>query len=258
MYLLYLDESGQQHGRYFVLAGAAVFERQPFWIAEKLTGLQTKYFPDVEAPIEFHASAVRSMQGQPWNKLSREQSRELLDTVYGVIAAADLTLFGVAVERDWLRSRGEEDEYAFAFESITQRFDEFLKRKFREDSNRQRGIIIVAQSEFQRRIETLAQRIIKDGGTRWGELRNLAEIPLFTSAANSRMLQVADFCANAVYGRYESGYARQFDRIAPKFDQAEGQYCGLSHFSREYETCTCPACLSRRRVQARPELPPSG
>jgi len=258
MYLLYLDESGQQQGKYFVLAGAAVFERQTYWIADELKKIETRYVPGVAQPVELHASAIRGGKEHPWDGLSKEDRYALLDAVYGVIAEANLVLFAVAIEREWVAPKEKEEEYAFAFESITQRFDGFLKRKFREDSDRQRGIIIIAQSEFQTRIETLAQKIIKDGGTRWGELRNLAEIPLFTSAANSRMLQVADFCANAVYGRYEGGHARQFDKIVSKFDQAGGEYCGLAHFSRVYESCSCPACLSRRRFHARPETPSGG
>lgn len=87
---------------------------------------------------------------------------------------------------------------------------------------------MVAESQFRERIETLAIKVRREG-TRWGELYNLAEVPLFTPAANSRILQVADFCANAVHGRYEGGFTRHFDKIIGKFAADDGVIHGLAH-----------------------------
>ena len=167
----------------------------------------------------------------------------LLDEAYEVIRNSGAVLFGVAIEREWLPPG--ENEYLFALESIARRFDGCLQRLYRLESNLQRGIIIVAESQFRQRIETLALRI-QQQGTRWGELSNLAEVPLFTSASNSRMLQLADLCANAVHARYATGHARHFDRVAPRFDAADGVVHGLWHASRDHQTCLCPGCLSRR------------
>ena len=162
---------------------------------------------------------------------------------YEVVRNSRAVLFGVAIEREWL-SAGE-NEYLLALESIVKRFDEYLRRQSRLQSDPQRGIIIVAESQFRQRIETLALRI-QQQGTRWGEVWNLAEVPLFTSAANSRMLQLADLCANAVHGRYATGHARHFDRIARRFDASDDVVHGLWHASRDYQACLCPGCLTRR------------
>jgi len=242
MYLCYLDESGQHGGKYFVLAGVSVFERQTYWLTTELDRIQERFLPDLKEPVEFHAASIRGGKEPPWNTLSEEQRHNLLDSVYGAIREGDLHLFGAAIEREWLRG---EDEYDFAFEDLVSRFDRFLRWKYKEEGEAQRGLIIIAQSQYQQRVETLARRI-RETGTRWGETRNLADIPLFTLAANSRLLQIADFCANAIWGRYESGFARQFDTISPKFFQANGILHGLFHFCREHHSCTCPACLSRR------------
>lgn len=253
MYLLYLDESGQHGGDYFVLGGAAVFERQTYWVAQELDKLQLKYLPDQPDPIEFHATDIRAGQKPPWDSLSRRDRYEILDSVYELICKSRLTLFGIAIQRDWLNS--EKDEYSYAFESLTQQFDQFLRRKYSEDDDPQRGLIIIAESEYQRRIESVAQRI-REEGTRWGELRNLAEIPLFTAAPNSRMLQVADFCSNAIYGRYAGGFTRQFDRIIGSFYQDNGVYYGLWHYCTDHNECSCPACLTRRLGPASPSPTP--
>ena len=48
MYLLYLDESGNENdpsNRYFVLAGLALFERQIHHLNQRLERVQEKHFP---------------------------------------------------------------------------------------------------------------------------------------------------------------------------------------------------------------------
>ena len=62
MYLLYLDESGNENdlgNRYFVLAGLALFERQIHHLNERLERVQEEHFPN-RPPIPFHASAIPS------------------------------------------------------------------------------------------------------------------------------------------------------------------------------------------------------
>jgi len=243
MYLLYLDESGQHGGRYFVLAGVAAFERQTHWIATELDRVQAQYFPKLPGAIELHASQVRAGRESPWDQLQPRERHALLDDVYTMISQAQVVIFGIAIERRWLPPGT--DEYSYAFESLTQQFDRFLIHRYRDAGDPQRGLIVLAESEYRRRIEGLARRIRAEG-TRWGDLRNLSEIPLFTAAGNSRLLQVADFCANAIYGRYESGYTTQFDRLLPKVYQDQGVYYGLWHYCVDHDVCGCPACLSRR------------
>jgi hypothetical protein len=84
----------------------------------------------------------------------------------------------------------------------------------------------------------------------------MADIPYFAPASNTRLLQAADFVANAVFGRYESGYARDFDIIAGSFDQDpdDGRMHGLVHLHPDTATCYCPACLTRRGLPR----PPAG
>jgi len=246
MHLLYLDESGTDGGEYFVLAGLAVFEHDAYFTSRDFDILQSECFPQADTPIEFHATKIRARKEPPWSELSQEAAFEVLDRGYRAITANRSVLFGVAVERACLRSE-DGDEYSYAFESIMRRFDGFLARTYHETGERQKGIVIIADSSYRQRIETLANELLRSG-TRWGELFNQVEIPLFTRARNSRLLQAADFCANAVKGRYEAGYARQFDKLLPKFDQdkATGEMHGLFHYTRDHVSCYCPACSSRR------------
>jgi len=61
MYVLYLDEAGTHaEAKYLTLAGLAVFEREIHWFAQDVDGLQKKYLPDVNEPIEFHCAPLRA------------------------------------------------------------------------------------------------------------------------------------------------------------------------------------------------------
>jgi hypothetical protein len=254
MYLLYIDESGQHGGHHFVLVGVALFERKTYWLSGSLDQLQLRSLPNINDTVEFHASVIRAGKDSPWNTLSDTQRHQILDEVYRNISQEQLVLFASVIEREWLKEGT--DEYGFAFESLVNRFDRFLRSKYKDEGEAQRGLIIIAESQYQDRIETLAAKI-RQVGTRWGEAYNLCEVPLFTSPKNSRLLQIADFCANAVYGKFESGYSRQFDLIAPKFFQYDGVTHGLAHYSRVYEQCMCPGCLTRRLAGAKLEIEPT-
>ena len=166
-----------------------------------------------------------------------------MDDVYSVIAESNVRIFAVAIEKTAI----EGDPYERGFEEIVNRFDRMVSRISRERDERHRGLIVVAESNYRNNLELLANQIAREGH-RWGETYNLADIPYFAPAKNTRLLQLADFVVNAVYGFYESGYARQFNRIAPRIDQEQGRMHGLVHFVRNRQDCYCPACVARRAV----------
>ena len=246
MYILYLDESGiHAEATYFVLAGIAVFEREIHWYAQDVDALQKRYFPDIDEPIEFHSSPLHASRSEiipePFNRLSQEERRSLVTDMYQIIRSRRGILFACAIEKAWCRN---EDPYERAFEDLTSRFDMFLRRQNNEPSDYEhRGIIAIAESSYRRNLEVLGERF-RGGGTRWRQIHNIADVPFFLPAKNTRLLQLADFCANAVYGRYQSGLTRFFDVIAPRFDREQNHIYGLCHLTRDHD-CKCMACLSR-------------
>lgn len=244
MYLLYLDESGQHGGSHFVLAGLAVHETSTYWLAKRLDDLQRDFFPECDEPLEFHAAVIRAAQQKPWNQL-REGNRHhrFLDRAYEEIVASQVTLFAVALERTWLPE--DRSEYGFALESLLKTFDTFLVGLYKSTGQQQRGLVVIAESQYRDRLEELARKVRREG-TQWGRLYNLAEAPLFTPARNTRLLQAADLCANAVWGYYETGHALHYNRMIPKFAAEGGVISGLWHFTHRHLECPCPACLSRR------------
>ena len=255
MYILYLDESGMHsEARYFVLAGLAVFEREIYWFAQDMDALQRRNFPDVATPIEFHASILHAPDSkvlEPFNTKTREQRRQIVSEIYDILRERRGVLFGVAIEKAWCT---REDPYARAFEELTSRFDLYLRRYNAKlnaqnpaGAEEQRGIVAVAESSYRNNLEILGERF-RAGTTRWGEIRTIADVPFFLPARNTRLLQFADFCSNAIYSRYNDGNTRHFDRIASKFDREEsGRIHGLVHLSNDHD-CSCPGCLSKQFV----------
>lgn len=79
-----------------------------------------------------------------------------------------------------------------------------------------------------------------------GQTRNFADIPLFAPAKRTRLLQAADLVANAVWGAYEKGLTRDFQRLVPKFDREDQRLHGLTHLGVWREDCWCPGCYSWR------------
>lgn len=245
MHILYVDEAGtQREARHFVVAGLSLFERQTYHLAEELSRLQARYFPEETDPVEFHASALRApaeYARPPYDTVPRALRFELLNAIGETIVRTEPRLFGIVMEKDSI----DGDPYEYGFEQIVNRFDRMLDRVNRERDERNRGLVVVAASIHQQNLERLARTIWSQGHT-WGQLHNIADIPYFAPARNTRLLQCADFITNAVFSRYETGHTLHLDNLLPLFDQDQGQLHGLVHFSRNLQDCWCPACMARR------------
>ena len=150
MYLLYLDESGNENDpndRYFVLGGVALFERQTYFLSQSLDQVQEKFFPNHQ-PIPFHASEMRSGKDL-WRKITPEIRRKILGEVGQAIIrspARGRVLFAAAVEKS--RTLWGEAAVEKATEEICRRFDIFLQRQYHENQNPQRGLIIFSEGRF--------------------------------------------------------------------------------------------------------------
>lgn len=79
------------------------------------------------------------------------------------------------------------------------------------------------------------------------KLRQLADVPFFVPAKSTRLLQLADFVANAIYGYYQDNRRENFDIISPRIDYADGHLHGLYHYKLDWKECSCLACKSRLR-----------
>lgn len=213
--------------------------------------LQRQCFPEEKDPIFFHATKLRVSDKdkleEPWCYIDRNQRLQLKDKIYDIICGKRGTLFGCVIEKT-SSSFGDADPYEVAFEDLVSRFDMYLSRINRilqaDGREEQRGLIVIAESSYEKTIGLLGRRL-REKGTRWGLLHNVSDVPLFAPSKDTRLLQYADFCSNAIYGKYSKGLSKDFDKIAFKFDQYNGTVHGLSHKTIN-QNCFCPACMCRK------------
>ena len=164
-----------------------------------------------------------------------EQSLHLLVSAHHTVKA-----FAVVVDKAVIYP---DDPVEYAFEEICNRFNLFLARIYRRDGEPQRGLVVMDKSHYEETLQVLARRF-REKGARWAQFLNLAEVPLFVDSAASRLIQLADLLAWAVWRRYEHADARYFDPMIRRFDSEGGVIYGLVHRHSERE-CFCPACMSR-------------
>lgn len=252
MHLLYLDDAGSPANRdepYFVLGGISVHEDQAEHFTRKLDEIAQSLDSQHPGAVEFHASEIFSRRSAPWKAMSQEEARGVIKAVLRVVRDSYPTtrLFACAIHKE---SFPGDDPVERCFEDLCSRFNMFLSRLQRQ-GERQRGLIILDRSTR----ETPLQRLSRDFrtiGTRWGgRISNLADTPFFVDSQASRLVQIADHVAYAVFRRYHASDAQYFDLIASRFDSAENVVHGLAHLvGSSGSQCMCPACLSRRLARS--------
>lgn len=246
MHLLYLDDSGSSGNadeKYIVLGGISLYETQVYHITKAMDDIAKSIDPS-KPNIEFHASEILARRTAPWNKMTKEDVRGVVKSILKILAgSADSTYaFACAIHK---LSFPSVDPLKLAFEDISQRFDLYL-RKTNTEGNNQRGLLILDESSHETSLQQLSIDF-RTVGTKWGAIKFLADVPLFVDSKASRIVQLADHIAYAVFKRYNSGDSQYFDIIASKFYSSENIVHGLAHkHPKMSHICMCIACMSRR------------
>lgn len=241
MFILYVDESGDGgsvagSSAHLVLCGVAMHEGQWRALTNQLNEIQVRKFPTAGAFLEFHASEMRtgarSFRGLP--RLARDQA---IQEVYQTIARArGLTLFAAVVEKAAFRAKYQNrvEVYRGAFEGLSTMFDFFLQRKQSQVRRVVRGIVVFdeARPSLAKEIRRLLAEF-QAGGTRWASLGCIIETAFFFDSRSSRLMQIADFAAYAVYRWYEHGDDGYLSQIHHKFDRRGIKLHGLKCYPLE-------------------------
>jgi hypothetical protein len=250
MYLLYIDESGDPHGwsaqKNFVLGALAVHEGQVYRISKLLDDIQNHYYPDRAVPIGFHATEVRGGRGI-FRELRPNIREQLMTEIYQCITNSKFpTLIAFATVMDASFAKNPDQVLHDTFQDVCQRFNMFLVRQF-NFGQPNKGLLII-DAAHQERYRQLVADFKRVGTDYQGPLTNLIDIPYFARGHDTRMVQLADFCAYAVFRYYEDNDSNYFDYVLPKFDRRDPQHPpdGLKHFTRDFATCGCVACTWRR------------
>jgi hypothetical protein len=257
-YLLYLDESGTHGGSpVFILAGIAVHERDAWHLQNSLDGVLTRKLPAGFNPQDFelHAADIKSprratlkRKASEWGPIPVADRLAILTETYAALAryrsldsAHPLALFGAVIDKRYA------DFEERAYEEVLHKFDELMTRQGNASGRHEAGIVIHDQALLERRIQMRADRWRHLPG-RIGTLTHLADVPLFADSRASRLIQGSDFVTWALWRYYgpatsdESRIRQLWDR----FDADRGVMHGLIHVSRNFRTCKCPPCVSRR------------
>src|SRR5205085_9297776 len=103
--------------------------------------------------------------------------------------------------------------------------DQYLAR-LHKAGDTQRGVILFDKATYETTVQALATDF-RTIGHRWGIIRNFSEVPLFLDSRASRLIQLADLIAYAIFRHYERGDDRFFSIIKNRFDSAGGINHGL-------------------------------
>jgi len=233
MYLLYVDESGGdelgQDSEYFVLGGICVFERVPYHLSSEVEEIQQKFFPNATELIEFRASAVFNGNGEPWESMKLNDRKAVMRAMYDLLARETKgghTLFGVALKKSDFATA----PIAKTCEEMAGHFDGYLTSLELAAGKKERGLMIFDQSRHEKTVQALMTQY-RTTGASFGRVKHLADVPLFTDSKITRMLQLADFVAYAIFRRYERSDAQFFDLILPRFHESGGVMHGLMHLT---------------------------
>jgi hypothetical protein len=165
-----------------------------------------------------------------------------------------MALFGVAVDRNFRGAWAAAQRERFAYEVLLNKFDVMLKRHKRDAGHADLGLVI-----HDRRV--VAERDIQEWTREWraaagtiGQLRNLADVPLFADSKATRLIQVADLISYAIWRHYApEGFKDDYiQSLWGRFDEKDGQMHGMVHYTPSYGSgaCTCRSCRPRLIAEA--------
>lgn len=245
MHILYLDESGGPNSwnaqKNFVLGGVAIHEGQIYTLTKAMNDLQEKYFPGIEIPIEFHAYPIREGKGPHFNHFSQTERNEILDDVYNILHKSyfpNVIAFATCINISAVT--GPTQVTYDCFKDVCQNFNLFLYHQYKK-GNLNKGMLIIDRVRDKQYLDIFNE--FKQSPDVQTYLANIVDIPYFGASKETRMLQLADFVANAVFRYYESGDSSFIDKVMPRFYRGPKYHPtrGLNHITKE-STCTCYAC----------------
>lgn len=225
MFLLYADESGTPGGpdqEHFVLAGISVFERKAHWLSLELDKIAARFCPEEPSSIELHGAPMLAGKGK-WRRFEKEDRLTAIKDALNLIDGNHYRIFASVVKKCVI---SPQDPVYYTFQQLVTRFDHFLAREHVYFNNTQRGLILFDKSSKEAPIQALATTF-KNDGHEWGRLRNMAEVPAFIDSSATRLIQLADLVAYALFRHFEKQDPQFYELIDRKFDFYGGVKHGL-------------------------------
>ncbi len=251
MILLYLDESGSldNPNEHFVVGGLAIHEADLAVLRRRIEIIVKRNLLEHQQKWELHAQPMRTGHG-PWGVLPQANKQALLREIPALLGGFKSPHghpYGLFATVKAPNAVPNADPLERTFEEVLLRFHEMLIRTGTR-TEPQMGIVVADEAKYEKILQPLVERW-RDVGTRQGLLKRLArlvEVPLFVDSRATRLIQMADFVAHAVFRSYNTGDDSLFTPLLAGFDTREGVLHGLVHLTPRIRSCPCPACVSRR------------
>ncbi len=225
MYLLYADESGTPGGsdqEHFVLAGVTVSEFKAHWLSVDLDQIAARFCPRNPDSVELHGAPMLAGR-KIWRQFKKADRLQAIKDALSLIDGRHYRIIASVVKKGAI---SPEEPVRYTFQQLISRFDHFLARQYRDYDNKQRGLVLFDKSSKEAPIQSMATEFKRDGHE-WGKLRNMAEIPAFIDSEATRLIQLADLVAYALFRHYEKADSQFFSIIENKFDFHGGVRHGL-------------------------------
>ena len=219
MFFLYVDESGnpdrlqQQH---FILAGVTVFERK--------TRVLSKRMEEIAQSFDQYGLGAEELHGYPmwngryaWGKIQTKARRGAIADALRLIDGDHYRIFASVVRKEAI---APEDPVRATLKQVIGMFDRFLARRFPRCDNPQRGLLVCDKSRAEESIQAWCKPEVHQSG-------NMAEVPLFADSKATRLIQLADLVAYALFRKYEKKDDSLYKIIEHKFDASGGIRHGL-------------------------------
>jgi hypothetical protein len=244
-----LKERSANNQFLIVVGGVAVFEAYVDKLSEEIDDIQAAYFNGITIPIEFHAGNINSGNGQRWRHVREETREKILGEVYDKIGTASfpkLVAFATALHISKAATNPTENIKA-VFEDVCGRFNTFLVRQGHAGKPN-KGLLIIDDAHREHYMDLV--REFRRAGMKSGYLGKVVDIPYFSASKETRMLQLADFVAYAVYRYYEKNDYTYLGKIISRFDRRDKFHSpdGLKHMTKDL-SCKCIDCSWRRNVK---------
>jgi hypothetical protein len=229
---LYLDDSGQKEyappgvkyssglSRYFVLGGYLTTTREAGRLAEEVRALKLHTFGTTQVEIKSNWLRIPHEREARYLKpfgLTESELRELVDSYYGAVLAADLNLLAAVVDKAHMAEVYPKPWYtpAIAYEAIVQRLQNELS-----PTGGSAGVVIddmtgktPNNSEYKANLTRHHEQLKRTGSA-------LLRIPItvlsgrlkFVNSKDSELIQIADVISYNVFRQFRD-YGEEWEQL---------------------------------------------
>lgn len=242
MYIIFIDESGQPGGydiqnqklisgatKYFVLSGFMVDGNDLIKIEQQLNQIKIKYGLSKELEAKWNSS-YKALG------MNLEEYRKYKSEICSIISEYKNSVIGIVMDKEECYKNkkaieNHNDLYAFALNLLMERFCMEVTDRNGRDTNI--PVILFTDSrksdnnnKLDKELQ-IAYRRAKNMGTKYIGFPNFSESLVFIDSEYSSGIQLADFCAGAIFKYFEDSVVDFVNILKPAIRNHNGKIKGV-------------------------------